>query len=398
MVPFWPLFRQWWPAAAAWAALAAVLVWLLSRWWRFDRSRAATVYLKGFQYLLSGDPDGAIEVLTRVASSGTLEAYFALGSLFRRKGELDRAIQLHKNILLRPGLDALSRRAALGELGRDFRRAALWEEEAETLEAACAGEEVDPALREELREVYAASGRYAEAAACQQALRSPDGAPDRLLAHLWAEAAMSGLAAGDNAGAEEASRAAVAADPHSSHARWVAAAVRAAKGEIAGARADALDVARRDPFASELIFPWLVRIHEGAEAKAALRQALEAFLEDAASGASATGSVTSEPATGSSRDHASLALARILRADGNIDTAISYLRQALERAPAFLEARQELGQMLLEAGMADEVRQQYQELLAALSSDAPVIRCNVCHQPAREIRWRCPNCSSWDWL
>jgi tetratricopeptide (TPR) repeat protein len=172
----------------------------------------------------------------------------------------------------------------------------------------------------------------------------------------------------------------------------VVAAVRAANGEIAGARADALDVARRDPFASELIFPWLVRIHEGTEAKAALRQALEAFLETPASTAG------SDPATGSSHDHASLALARILRADGNIDTAISYLRQALERAPAFLEARQELGQILLEAGMADEVRQQYQELLAALSSDAPAIRCNLCHQPAREIRWRCPNCSSWDWL
>jgi lipopolysaccharide assembly protein B len=395
MVSVWPVLREWWPAAALWAALAAGLAWLLSRWWRFDRSRAATVYLKGFQYLLSGDPDAAIEVLTRVASSGGLEAYFALGSLFRRKGELDRAIQLHKNILLRPGLDALSRRAALGELGRDFRRAALWEEAAETLEAACGGEGEDPALREELREVYTASGRYAEAAACQQALRAGDDVPDRLLAHLWAEAAMSGLAAGDNAGADAASRAAVAADPLSSHARWVAAAVRAAKGEIAGARADALEVARQDPFAAELIFPWLLRIHESPEAKLAVRQALEAFL---AAETAASGAANAERSAGSSRDHASLALARILRLDGNIDAAIAYLRQALERAPGFLEARQELGQILLEAGMADEVRQQYQELLAALSSDAPVLRCNVCHQPAREIRWRCPSCNSWDWL
>ena len=396
MVSVWSILREWWPAAAIWGTLAAALAWLLSRWWRFDRSRAATVYLKGFQYLLSGDPDAAVEVLTRVASSGGLEAYFALGSLFRRKGELDRAIQLHKNILLRPGLDALSRRAALGELGRDFRRAALWEEAAETLEAACAGEGEDPALREELREVYAASGRYAEAAACQQALRTGDGVPDRLLAHLWAEAAMSGLAAGDNAGAEAASKAAVAADPQSSHARWVVAAVRAANGEIAGARADALEIARQDPFAAELIFPWLLRIHEDAEAKFALRQALEGFLGAEAPAHEATPSP--ERTTGSSRDHASLALARILRVDGNIDAAITYLRQALERTPAFLEARQELGQILLEAGMADEVRQQYQELLATLSSDAPVIRCKVCHQPAREIRWRCPSCNSWDWL
>jgi lipopolysaccharide biosynthesis regulator YciM len=207
---------------------------------------------------------------------------------------------------------------------------------------------------------------------------------------------MSGLAAGDNAGAVAASRSAVAADPNSSHARWVAAAVRAANGEISGARAEALEVARQDPFAAELIFPWLVRIHESPEAKLALRQALEAFL--VAEPTPPKAAATSDPATGSSRDHASLALARLLRVDGNIDVAIGYLRQALERTPGFLEARQELGQILLEAGMADEVRQQYQELLAALSSDAPVIRCNVCHQPAREIRWRCPSCNSWDWL
>ena len=78
MVRVWPTLHGWVPLAAAWVATAGLLAWLFSRWRRFDRSRAATVYLKGFQYLLSGDPDAAIEVLTRVASSGTLEAYFAL--------------------------------------------------------------------------------------------------------------------------------------------------------------------------------------------------------------------------------------------------------------------------------------------------------------------------------
>src|SRR5260370_36748877 len=95
-------------------ALAAVLalVAVLSRKGRTeDQARA---YLAGFTYVLSDDPDAAIAELSKAAqiNTQTVETYFALGALFRRKGELERAIRLHSNLLLRPGLSQEVRRRA----------------------------------------------------------------------------------------------------------------------------------------------------------------------------------------------------------------------------------------------------------------------------------------------
>src|SRR5258708_8437664 len=105
-------------------ALAAVLalVAVLSRKGRTeDQARA---YLAGFTYVLSDDPDAAIAELSKAAqiNTQTVETYFALGALFRRKGELERAIRLHSNLLLRPGLAQEVRRRAQLARPRDCKR------------------------------------------------------------------------------------------------------------------------------------------------------------------------------------------------------------------------------------------------------------------------------------
>jgi lipopolysaccharide assembly protein B len=84
------------------AALLALVAVLLRKGKTEDQARA---YLAGVTYVLLDDPDAAIAELSKAAqlNTQTLEAYFALGTLFRRKGDLDRAIRLHRNILLRPG-------------------------------------------------------------------------------------------------------------------------------------------------------------------------------------------------------------------------------------------------------------------------------------------------------
>ncbi len=381
-------------ALAGGASLAVVLIW--SRWRRFDRSRAATVYLRGFQYLLSGDPDGAIEVLTKVASSGTLEAYFTLGSLYRRKGELERALQLHRNLLRSPALDPLVRRKALGELGRDYRQGALWAQAAEALEQACASDgerdaaPIEPALREELRDVYLAAGRYSEAAECQRAIWSAAcaaGSPgataggDRLGAHLWAEASQSLLEAGNVSSARGAANAALEAFAGSAHAHFARAAVGAAAGDLVHARSEGLAAMEAEPWTSGLVVPWLGSVHRTAPSRLELRCAIEGWL-------------ASHPA----EPHATLLRAQLLRAEGRQAEATADLRQLLGHAPGFLEARQELGRIVLEAGLEGELRQQYQELLANLSADNAVGRCVRCQQPALEVRWRCPACGAWDWL
>src|SRR5438132_12447653 len=91
-------------------------------------SRALPVsYFQGLNFLLNEQPDKAIEAFNEVVKVNpeTVELHFALGSLFRRQGELDRAIRLHQSLLERPDLPADKRTTALHEIGQDYQKAGL---------------------------------------------------------------------------------------------------------------------------------------------------------------------------------------------------------------------------------------------------------------------------------
>src|SRR5258705_9527396 len=84
-------------------------------------------YFKGLNFLMNGQPDKAIEAFIEVVKVDpeTIELHFALGSLFRRRGEYDRAIRMHQNLLERAGLAADQKVIALAELGQDYLKAGI---------------------------------------------------------------------------------------------------------------------------------------------------------------------------------------------------------------------------------------------------------------------------------
>ena len=84
-------------------------------------------YFRGLNFLLNEQPDKAIESFIEVVKVDpqTIDLHFALGSLFRRQGEIDRAIRMHQNLLDRPDLPADRRTMATHELAQDFHRAGL---------------------------------------------------------------------------------------------------------------------------------------------------------------------------------------------------------------------------------------------------------------------------------
>ena len=84
-------------------------------------------YFRGLNFLLNEQPDKAIESFIEVVKVDpqTIDLHFALGSLFRRQGEIERATRMHQNLLDRPNLPADKREAALFELAQDFHRAGL---------------------------------------------------------------------------------------------------------------------------------------------------------------------------------------------------------------------------------------------------------------------------------
>lgn len=84
-------------------------------------------YFKGLNYLINEQPDKAVDVFIRLieVDTDTVETHLALGSLFRRRGEVERAIRVHQNIIARPNLDRQHRIQALNELGQDYLHAGV---------------------------------------------------------------------------------------------------------------------------------------------------------------------------------------------------------------------------------------------------------------------------------
>lgn len=84
-------------------------------------------YFRGLNYLLNEQPDKAIDVFIRLleVNSETVETHLALANLFRRRGETDRAIRIHQNLIARPTLTPLQRNHALVELGLDYMNAGV---------------------------------------------------------------------------------------------------------------------------------------------------------------------------------------------------------------------------------------------------------------------------------
>jgi lipopolysaccharide biosynthesis regulator YciM len=152
--------------ATSWLLLLPVMFgigWLASRWDlrlenRMDereRMRQQRSTFKGLSLLLNEQPDQAIETLVKIAQLGpeTIELHFALGNLFRRRGETERAIRVHQHLANRDDLKPRDRDHAAYELGRDFLRAGLLDRAEASLNRVGEGKYAAPA-KESLLEMY----------------------------------------------------------------------------------------------------------------------------------------------------------------------------------------------------------------------------------------------------
>src|SRR5581483_941567 len=101
--------------------------WYLGRHTRNENESTPKInlprdYLIGLNYLLNEEPDKAVDVFIKMleVDSHTVETHLAVAKLFRRRGEVDRAIRIHQNLIARPQLDKIYRDQSLFELGQDY--------------------------------------------------------------------------------------------------------------------------------------------------------------------------------------------------------------------------------------------------------------------------------------
>lgn len=148
-------------------------------------------YFQGLNFLLNEQPDKAIDSFLEVAKvdSQTVELHFALGNLFRRRGETERAIRMHQNLIDRADLDESVRLHALAELGHDYLKSGLLDR-AEEIFNKLLGTAFETDAKRNLLEIYQVEKEWLKAIEIAREL--PDGVSQQEIAEFYCE-----LAAGE---------------------------------------------------------------------------------------------------------------------------------------------------------------------------------------------------------
>lgn len=344
-------------------------------------SRLSNTYFRGLNYLLNEQQDKAIEVFLQIAAvdKDTVETQFALGHLFRRRGEVDRAIRLHQSLVARPGLSDEQKTRAVLALGEDYMRAGLLDR-AETLftDLVRMGVLAPQALRH-LISIYQAERDWGKAIEHARQLENAGGEPmGKLVAQFHCELAEKARLAGDLDQARQHVADAYAADSHSVRAGLVEGRLELAAGNDAAAIRAFERVARHDiEFLPEILEPLLgcyERRGEGARARGFLMEMIEHYP-----GVSPV-----------------LAIARMIEREEGKTAALAFLSRQLKERPsvrgeaAFIELS--LRDADTDPAVALKTLKQITEQLVVRT---PGYRCQRCGFGARAHHWQCPGCKSW---
>ncbi|WP_338115560.1 lipopolysaccharide assembly protein LapB [Thiococcus pfennigii] len=360
-----------------------------SGWWAAQRSRvslgsAATAkdpaFFRGLNYLLDEQPDKAIDVFLRLAEVDreTVETHLALGSLFRRRGEVERAIRIHQNLVARANLEPEARGFALYELGQDYMRAGLLDR-AESLFHELLEHRLQPerALRA-LLELYQQEKDWVRCLEVAEQLRVRQGVPLHVeIAQYHCEIAEKALRAGETPAVVAHLDQADASDPGCARALLLRAELASQRGDRAGALDLYRRVVRQDPRFVREVLPRLLACLAD-EAPAAVIAELTRLYRDRPSSA------------------LMLSLVEAVRAGQGEPAAIRLLGDYLERHADLGGLARLLELRLAQAdGKGDETARVSLKVLRHLLAHRPAYQCEHCGFTARRLHWQCPSCTRW---
>jgi lipopolysaccharide biosynthesis regulator YciM len=369
-LPYWWLLAL--PVAFAFGWLASRLD--LRQLKREDRE-SPKAYFKGLNLLLNEQQDKAIDAFIEAVQHDpdTSELHFALGNLFRRRGEFERAVRVHQHLLGRADLASSERDRAQHALAQDFMKAGLFDR-AEQAYRALQGTAFETEARLALLNLYERSRDWSAAAETAAALeRSGTGSFGTRIAHHWCESALEADAKGQAEVAEAALSKARAASPHAPRPLLLMGQRLAKAGRHVEALAAWDDLRLRDLPAFALIAGEYADSARAAGQVEVARQHLRAAYEQA-------------PGLDFLR-----ALARV---DGHDLAAEAELLPHLRQQPTLTAAQAVLsrpvGQWNAEAAQA------VGEAIAPAAKPQQRYRCAACGFEAQRYFWQCPGCLSWD--
>ncbi len=337
-------------------------------------------YFQGLNYLLNEQPDKAIQVFLELAevNKDTVETHMALGSLFRRRGEVDRAIRFHQNIIAKPGLEPEQRTQALLELGEDYMRAGLLDR-AERLfsELIETGAHTPSALRS-LLDIYQQEKDWKNALEQAQRLEQVSGEHmGEIMAQFCCEMAESALDEDDPEGARRQLRQARRHDPRCIRARFIMARISIAAGDLASGLSLYEEIAELDPDYIPEILDTYLDVAEKAGTPERGREKLSEWAESY-NGISLV-----------------LKLTDYLAREKGAAAAGRYLVEILTSKPSVrgLDHLIDLkAEGYLDAESSDDI---LKAVAARLMSKQPEYRCHNCGFGGNSHHWQCPSCRKW---
>lgn len=365
--------------------IAAAIGWLFARLpdlWRDEvpESTISSDYLRGLNLVLNRQTDEALELFVRMAKvdDETLETHFALGHLFRRRGEVDRAIRVHQNLLARPNLSETQRHQALFSLASDYLGAGLFDR-AEKLftELRSSPTMAAPALRN-LVDIYERQRDWDKAIEACRKLDASTGEKSVEVAHYYCELAERARLDGDMESARQ----------HLKNSR------RSASGTLRGALIRAA-IAREEGDYSMAVTLYKRLLTEDRLLMAEILPLLEAACRE----------------TG--RDEEIERYFRgLLGKDETIKRDIAYaaITNGLEEAPLLREYVEEflldndtLAPLIdiehLRALPPDRRQASIHRIcggLRRLAMSGSRYRCTGCGYSTKRLLWHCPSCKSWE--
>ncbi len=338
-------------------------------------------YFQGLNFLLNEQQDQAIEAFIEVVKVDpqTVELHFALGSLFRRRGEVDRAIRMHLNLVERADLEEDKKQQALFELAQDYLKAGILDR----AEAAFLNLQASPYGKEALQfllEIYQKEKDWLKAIDITQRLAALTGTSHgNLAAFFYCELASSELA-------QKQTESAVVHLEQALHVHAQAVRATIMLGDItlaAGRLAEAIEIWKRVEQQDAQYLPLVAERLLKAYAQSGGEEAGEALLQ---------GYLQKYP----SLDLMNVLFETVVRREG-AEAAYLMVRNELKRNPTLLGLDKLLEAQLLK--MSGDRRgdvELVKSLIHNRTRGLAMYRCKHCGFKARQFYWHCPACHSWE--
>ncbi len=376
-------FEYWWLLALplffglGWLAARIDIRHLVSESRALPRS-----YFKGLNFLLNEQPDKAIESFIEVVKVDpeTVELHFALGSLFRRRGEYDRAIRMHQNLVERTDLGAEQKLAALFELAQDYLRAGILDR-AEALFARLEDGPHSIEARRHLLDIFQQEKEWARAIDMARRLQRDSGeSRAREISQFLCELAATEATHSRPEAAREHLEAALEANRKSVRASIALGDLDRAAGDLEGAIAHWKRVESQNPSYLALVAPRLLEAFRGVGRLEEGLTLVAGYLERYPS-----------------LDLLDTVFQTTMESRG-AEAAYKLVRDELRRNPTLLGLDR-----LLEAQIVADThpeRRRDLELVRNLvhshTRRLARYRCEDCGFKARQFYWHCPACGGWE--